>query len=86
MLYLDLDMFKNVNDSLGHPTGDELLRQVGDRLRRCVQPTDTISRVGGDEFFIIQTNIGDATDAERLARRICRMRSERPTICTGIWS
>jgi diguanylate cyclase (GGDEF)-like protein len=70
VLYLDLDLFKNVNDSLGHPTGDELLRQVGDRLRRCVQETDTISRVGGDEFFIIQTNIGDATDAERLARRI----------------
>ena len=70
VLYLDLDLFKNVNDSLGHPTGDELLRQVGDRLRRCVAANDTISRVGGDEFFIIQTNIGDATDAERLARRI----------------
>jgi diguanylate cyclase (GGDEF)-like protein len=70
VLYLDLDLFKNVNDSLGHPTGDELLRQVGDRLRRCVSANDTISRVGGDEFFIIQTNIGDATDAERLARRI----------------
>jgi diguanylate cyclase (GGDEF)-like protein len=70
VLYLDLDLFKNVNDSLGHPTGDELLRQVGDRLRRCVRENDTISRVGGDEFFIIQTNIGDATDAERLARRI----------------
>jgi diguanylate cyclase (GGDEF)-like protein len=70
VLYLDLDLFKNVNDSLGHPTGDELLRQVGDRLRRCVSSNDTISRVGGDEFFIIQTNIGDATDAERLARRI----------------
>jgi diguanylate cyclase (GGDEF)-like protein len=70
VLYLDLDLFKNVNDSLGHPTGDELLRQVGERLRRCVQEADTISRVGGDEFFIIQTGIGDATDAERLARRI----------------
>jgi diguanylate cyclase (GGDEF)-like protein len=70
VLYLDLDQFKNVNDSLGHPTGDELLRVVAGRLRGCVRETDTISRVGGDEFFIIQTGINDATDAERLARRI----------------
>ena len=84
VLYLDLDLFKNVNDSLGHPTGDELLRQVGDRLRRCVSANDTISRVGGDEFFIIQTNIGDATDAERLGPRHLRsgqgaLRSARPS-------
>ena len=70
VLYLDLDLFKNVNDSLGHPTGDELLRMVAERLRRCVRDTDTVCRVGGDEFFIIQTDIGDATDAEQLARRI----------------
>ncbi len=70
VLYLDLDLFKNVNDSLGHPTGDELLRIVADRLRGCVGETDTISRVGGDEFFIIQTDVGGASDAERLARRV----------------
>ncbi len=70
VLYLDLDLFKNVNDSLGHPTGDELLRLVAHRLRGCVKETDTISRVGGDEFFIIQTGVGNASDAERLARRI----------------
>jgi diguanylate cyclase (GGDEF)-like protein len=70
VLCLDLDQFKNVNDSLGHPTGDELLRAVAGRLRGCVRDTDTISRVGGDEFSIIQTDIEDATDAERLARRI----------------
>jgi diguanylate cyclase (GGDEF)-like protein len=70
VLYLDLDQFKNVNDSLGHPTGDELLRAVAQRLRGCVKDTDTISRVGGDEFFIIQTGINNATDAEHLARRI----------------
>lgn len=68
--YLDLDLFKNVNDSLGHPTGDELLRLVAQRLRACVKETDTISRVGGDEFFVIQTDVGNASDAERLARRI----------------
>jgi diguanylate cyclase (GGDEF)-like protein len=70
VLCLDLDHFKNVNDTLGHPVGDELLRAVADRLRACVRDTDTISRVGGDEFSIIQTDIVDATDAERLARRI----------------
>jgi diguanylate cyclase (GGDEF)-like protein len=70
VLCLDLDQFKNVNDTLGHPTGDELLRAVAGRLRDCVRDTDTISRVGGDEFSIIQTDIVDATDAERLARRI----------------
>ncbi len=69
-LYVDLDQFKNVNDSLGHPTGDELLRAVAERLRGCVGETDTISRVGGDEFFIIQTGIGGADDAEKLARRV----------------
>ena len=70
VLCLDLDHFKNVNDTLGHPVGDELLRTIADRLRSCVRDTDTISRVGGDEFSIIQTDIADATDAERLARRI----------------
>jgi diguanylate cyclase (GGDEF)-like protein len=70
VLYLDLDHFKNVNDTLGHPVGDELLREVADRLRGCVRETDTISRVGGDEFCIIQTGIRDAADSERLARRI----------------
>ena len=70
VLCLDLDQFKNVNDTLGHPIGDELLRAVAGRLRGCVRDTDTISRVGGDEFSIIQTDIVNATDAERLARRI----------------
>jgi diguanylate cyclase (GGDEF)-like protein len=70
VLYLDLDQFKNVNDTLGHPAGDELLRVVAGRLRDCVRETDTVCRVGGDEFFVVQTDIGDATDAERLARRL----------------
>jgi diguanylate cyclase (GGDEF)-like protein len=70
VLCLDLDQFKNVNDTLGHPAGDELLRAVAGRLRGCVRDADTISRAGGDEFSIIQTDIVDAADAERLARRI----------------
>jgi diguanylate cyclase (GGDEF)-like protein len=70
VLYLDLDQFKTVNDSLGHPVGDELLRVVAARLRGCIGEGDTISRVGGDEFCIIQTDVNDATDAERLARKV----------------
>ena len=73
VLCLDLDHFKNVNDSLGHPVGDELLRAVASRLRGCVRETDAISRVGGDEFAIIQTDITDATDAERLALRLAEV-------------
>lgn len=70
VLCLDLDQFKNVNDTLGHSIGDELLRQVAGRLRACVRDTDTVARVGGDEFSIIQTDINGAIDAEHLAIRI----------------
>ena len=78
MLCLDLDHFKNVNDTLGHPIGDELLRAVAGRLRGCVRETDTVARVGGDEFAIIQTDIDDATDAERWRCAIVRGRSAAP--------
>src|SRR4051794_41083851 len=70
VLYLDLDRFKGVNDTLGHPMGDELLKLVGGRLRHCVRDTDTVARVGGDEFAIIQADIGQPLDTAVLARRI----------------
>ena len=54
---LDLDHFKNVNDTLGHPAGDKLLKAVTERLRTLVRETDTIARMGGDEFAILQTAI-----------------------------
>ena len=70
ILYLDLDHFKSINDTLGHSIGDELLKTVAGRLRRCVRETDTIARLGGDEFAIIQTAIEQPSDAASLARRI----------------
>jgi diguanylate cyclase (GGDEF)-like protein len=70
MLCLDLDHFKSVNDTLGHPIGDELLKLVADRLRGCTREPDTIARLGGDEFAIIMTQLQKPADAAVLARRI----------------
>jgi len=71
VLYLDLDHFKGVNDTLGHSVGDELLKAIADRLRSCANDTDTVARIGGDEFAIIQTNIESPSEAAMLARLIC---------------
>ena len=68
-LLLDLDHFKTVNDTLGHPAGDKLLRMVADRLRAVVRETDTIARMGGDEFAIVQTTITQPADSTALAHR-----------------
>ncbi len=70
VLCLDLDQFKAVNDALGHPIGDELLKLVADRLRGCTREPDTVARLGGDEFAIIMTQMQEATDAAALAKRI----------------
>ena len=70
VLCLDLDHFKSVNDTLGHPVGDELLKVVAERLRRCIREPDTIARLGGDEFAIIMTSMHAPTDPVVLAKRI----------------
>ena len=70
VLYLDLDLFKHVNDTLGHPIGDALLKAVADRLRDCVRGIDSVARLGGDEFAVIQASIEQPTDAVALATRI----------------
>jgi len=70
MLCLDLDQFKGINDSLGHPIGDELLKLVAERLRGCTREPDTVARLGGDEFAIIMTQMREATDAAALSKRI----------------
>jgi len=67
---LDLDEFKYVNDTMGHGSGDKLLQVVAERLRPLVRDTDTIARMGGDEFAILQASVTSPEDAEALARRI----------------
>jgi diguanylate cyclase (GGDEF)-like protein len=74
--HLDLDQFKAVNDTFGHLAGDKLLKIVADRLRGLVRETDTIGRMGGDEFVIVQGPIKDPADATSLAQRIIALISE----------
>jgi len=70
LLFLDLDRFKNINDSLGHAVGDLLLQQVAERLKTWGREQDTIARVGGDEFLLILTGLRDTTDAAVAAERL----------------
>ena len=70
MLCLDLDHFKSVNDTIGHPIGDELLKRAADRLRGCTREPDTVARLGGDEFAIIMTQLQDPADVSVLAQRV----------------
>jgi diguanylate cyclase (GGDEF)-like protein/PAS domain S-box-containing protein len=70
LLFIDLDRFKNINDSLGHQAGDELLKTVSDRLRASVHEDDTVARLGGDEFVILLEGIPDANSVRMIANRI----------------
>jgi diguanylate cyclase (GGDEF)-like protein/PAS domain S-box-containing protein len=72
VLFVDLDQFKRINDSLGHSVGDRLLRSVARRLVACVRRTDTVSRLGGDEFLILLSQIEHSEDAAITARKILR--------------
>src|SRR5207245_2348438 len=91
LMMLDLDRFKQVNDTLGHPAGDELLKQVAGRLRRVMGTQGEIGRLGGDEFQIILPAFGDRDKLGELASRIIQMLSQpyaidgsRATIGTSI--
>ena len=76
LLFIDLDQFKQVNDTLGHPCGDQLLCAVADRLRVMLRPEDFVARFGGDEFVVFQQNIKSTEEAASLARRIVDHLSE----------
>ncbi len=72
LMFLDLDKFKQVNDALGHDTGDQLLKGVAERLKGCIRETDNLFRLGGDEFTVILTNLSRDIDVARVARKILK--------------
>ena len=73
VLYLDLDNFKQINDSFGHETGDLLLVEVSRRLEKCLRPADTVARLGGDEFCILLEDLSSAGEATEISHRVARM-------------
>jgi len=76
VMFVDLDRFKNINDTLGHAAGDGLLQQVAERLRDAVRASDTVGRLGGDEFAIVLSNLATTRDAEAAAQKIMASFSE----------
>ncbi len=81
VLYLDLDRFKIINDTLGHTSGDELLREVAARLGGCLRKSDTLARMGGDEFTVVLTELSDPQDATHVASKL--MESLRDPVQVG---
>ena len=82
VLFIDLDRFKLINDSLGHQVGDQVLIQVATRIERCLRPGDHLCRFGGDEFVVLLDDMAHAEDAERVARRIMHA-MQYPVIVSG---
>jgi diguanylate cyclase (GGDEF)-like protein len=76
LLLVDLDGFKQVNDTFGHDAGDELLRRIADRLQQCVRTTDTVARLGGDEFTVVLLNLEHLQGAEAVARKMVERLAE----------
>jgi diguanylate cyclase (GGDEF)-like protein len=83
LLFIDLDRFKTVNDSLGHHAGDRLLQAVAERLRQCIRSGDTVMRQGGDEFIIILSDIASPQDAANVAEKI-RHEMSTPYVVEGM--
>jgi diguanylate cyclase (GGDEF)-like protein/PAS domain S-box-containing protein len=82
-VFLDLDKFKYINDSLGHQVGDELLIAIAERLRRCVRDSDTVARLGGDEFVVVLADQGSGSVVEKTVQRILA-EVARPWVANGL--
>ncbi|MFO1352155.1 MAG: diguanylate cyclase [Gammaproteobacteria bacterium] len=82
LLFIDLDKFKQINDTLGHHAGDQLLVQVGERLSRCVRKHDTVARLGGDEFIVVAPDIVLAADVEVVVKKLIAV-FEQPFVLDG---
>ena len=82
VMFLDLDHFKEINDTLGHDVGDELLREVASRLSTCIRSGDTLCRVGGDEFIFILSEVHQPRDAALVAEKAIALLNE-PFVCLG---
>ncbi len=83
LLFLDLNGFKQVNDTLGHSCGDRLLQEVAQRLKACIRETDTVARLGGDEFTVLMPALGQTDDVGTVLRKILRV-FETPFIIEGV--
>ncbi|MBT3923393.1 MAG: diguanylate cyclase [Nitrospina sp.] len=81
LLYIDFDHFKQINDTLGHDVGDELLQSVGNRLKECLRQQDTVARLGGDEFILLLPEITSQEDAGKLAQKL--LEKIRPAFSIG---
>ncbi|MFO0752517.1 MAG: EAL domain-containing protein [Thermodesulfovibrionales bacterium] len=79
VMFIDLDRFKNINDSLGHSAGDQLLKEVAVHLRECLREEDTVARIGGDEFTVLLSGIGRSVDIAGVARKVLSL-FEKPYV------